>query len=55
MIGTSTAFVVAGATVAWIVARHPRHREVIEMIGGSLLIAGFALLGYSLECVFGRP
>ena len=47
--------VFAGTIVAWIAARHPRHREVMETFGGLLLIAGFALLGCSLECVLGPP
>ena len=51
----SVVSVVVGTGVAWMAARHPRHRDVMETGGGLLLIAGFALLGYSLECAFGRP
>lgn len=47
--------IVVGTTVAWIAARRPRYRGVMETLGGILLISGFALLGYSLECVFGSP
>jgi hypothetical protein len=47
--------VVVGTAAAWMAGRHPRHRDIMETFGGVLLIAGFALLGYSLECIFGRP
>ena len=50
----SVVSVVVGSGIAWIAARHPRHRDVMETCAGLLLIAGFALLGYCLECVFGR-
>lgn len=51
----SVVSVVVGTSVSWIAARHPRHRAAMETFGGVLLIAGFALLGYCLECVVGRP
>jgi hypothetical protein len=47
--------VVIGAAAAWMAGRHPQHQRIMETFGGVLLIAGFALIGYSLECVFGRP
>jgi hypothetical protein len=33
----------------------PRHRKVMEAVGGILLIAGLALLGGAFGCVAGRP
>jgi hypothetical protein len=47
--------VLVGTAFAWMAAGRPQHRQVMEIIGGVLLIAGFALLGYSLECMFCRP
>lgn len=48
--------VIAGTTVAWFGARHhPRHQEVLKSLGGLLLVAGFALLGYSLEHIICLP
>lgn len=32
-----------------------QHREVIETLAGILLIGGFGMLGYGLECVLGTP
>jgi 1,4-dihydroxy-2-naphthoate octaprenyltransferase len=47
--------VIVGTALAWMATRHPQHQEILQTLGGILLIAGFALLGYSLECVFCRP
>jgi hypothetical protein len=47
--------VVVGTAFAWIASRHARHRDAMQAFGGILLIAGFALLGYALECTFGPP
>jgi hypothetical protein len=56
MIGAlSVVGVVVGAAFACMAGRHPRHRQVMETTGGVLLITGFALLGYALECVLGPP
>jgi putative Mn2+ efflux pump MntP len=56
MIGIlSVTSVVIGTALAWMAARRPAHRKVMEIFGGILLIAGFALLGYSLDCIVGRP
>jgi hypothetical protein len=57
MIGAlSVISIVVGTACAWMAAGHPRHQQVMETCGGGLLIAGFALLGYSLECIFfGQP
>ena len=54
VLGTISAVsVLVGATVAYVAGRHPRYRRVMETMAGLLLIAGFALLGYSLELVLG--
>jgi hypothetical protein len=56
MIGIlSVTSVVIGTALAWMAARCPAHRKVLEIFGGLLLIAGFALLGCSLDCIVGRP
>lgn len=56
MIGAlSIICVVIGMAFAYMAGRHRRHQRVMETFGGVLLIAGFALLGYSLECIFGPP
>jgi hypothetical protein len=54
--GFSAACIVAGAAMATVADRHPRHQRRIETLAGVLLIAGFALLGYGFNCAFcGRP
>jgi hypothetical protein len=53
MIGAfSVVSVLLGTAFAWMARRHPRHQQLMKIIGGALLIAGFALLGYSVECMF---
>jgi putative Mn2+ efflux pump MntP len=51
----STISMVLGAAIAYLANCYPAHREIIETVAGILLIGGFALLGYGLECVFGHP
>jgi hypothetical protein len=51
----STVSLVLGAAIAYTANSYPQHREIIETVAGILLIGGFAMLGYGLECVFGRP
>jgi len=51
----STISMVLGAAIAYMANSYPQHREVIETVAGILLIGGFAMLGYGLECVFGHP
>jgi hypothetical protein len=46
--------VAVGAAFAYAASRNRRHQQVMETFGGILLIAGFALLGYSSECVLSR-
>jgi uncharacterized membrane protein len=56
MIGAlSVISVLVGTAFAYMAGRHPRHQQVMETFGGVLLIAGFALLGYSLEYIFTHP
>jgi len=56
MIGElSVICIVVGTAFAWMAGRYPLRREAMETFGGVLLIAGFALLGYSLEFMFCRP
>jgi hypothetical protein len=47
--------VVGGTAIAWIAARYPAYKQIMEAFGGFLLITGFALLGYLLEETFGPP
>lgn len=51
----STISMVLGAAIAYMANRYPQHREIIETVAGILLIGGFAMLGYALECVYGHP
>lgn len=51
----SVTAVLAGATVAYLARRYPRYHDILERIGGILLVCGFSLLGYSLEVVLGTP
>lgn len=56
MIGElSIVSVVVGTAFALGARRYTRYREAMETVGGVLLIAGFALLGYSLERMFWLP
>jgi hypothetical protein len=47
--------ILVGATVAYIARRYPLHQATFETCAGILLVAGFALLGCSLELIVGRP
>jgi cytochrome c biogenesis protein CcdA len=51
----STINMVLGAAVAFIANSYPPHREIIETVAGIVLIGGFAMLGYALECVLDVP
>jgi hypothetical protein len=51
----SVAAVLVGATIAYLARRYPRHRDILARVAGILLLAGFGLLGFSLEAVFGPP
>lgn len=56
MIGElSIVSVVVGTAFALGARRYTQYRETLETVGGVLLIAGFALLGYSLERMFSLP
>jgi hypothetical protein len=46
--------VVLGAALACAADRYPRQQAFMEAVAGYLLIGGFGLLGYALECVFER-
>lgn len=51
----SVTAVAAGAAMAYLARLHPRHHDILEAAGGVMLLAGFALLGYSLEFALGGP
>ena len=51
----SATSVVIGTALAWMAARRPAHQKVMQTFGGLFLIAGFALLGYALDCIVSRP
>ena len=56
MIGAlSVISVLIGTAFAYTAGRHPRHQQVMKTLAGVLLIAGFSLLGYSLEYLFTHP
>jgi cytochrome c biogenesis protein CcdA len=52
--GFATIGVILGAALAFAAGRYPRQQATLEVVAGLLLIGGFGLLGYALECVFGR-
>jgi hypothetical protein len=51
----SSVSVVLGAAIAYWAGAYPRHQAVMETVAGFLLLAGFGLLGYELECALGHP
>ena len=51
----STVSLVLGVAIAYTANSYPQHCEIIETVAGILLIGGFVMLGYGLECVFGHP
>jgi hypothetical protein len=51
--GLAMICVILGAALAFAADRYPRQAAMMETVAGFLLIGGFALLGYALECVFG--
>jgi len=58
--GLSAISVASGAAMSyWAMSRpdddRARLREAVQTIAGVLIIAGFALLGFGLECALGRP
>jgi len=53
--GVSAIIVLLGAVIAYKAEAYPRRQKAIETLAGTLLVAGFALLGYLLEAYIGRP
>jgi len=53
IVGLAMIGVILGAALAFAADRYPRQAAIMETVGGFLLIGGFGLLGYALECVFG--
>ena len=49
--GISLLSLVAGATLTYFAGRAPAHVEVLETIGGAMLIAGLALAGSALPVI----
>ena len=47
------ASVMLGTAIAQMAGRHPRLQPAMETIGGILLIVGFVLIGYALQCALG--
>ncbi len=43
--------VASGVATAFTAPRHPRYQQMLETLGGFLLIAGFGLLGYLLKFI----
>ena len=46
---------VLGTAIAYMANGHPKHRAVMETVGGILMIGGLGLIGYALEAVLGPP
>jgi len=42
---------ILGTAMAYMGGRYPQHQQKMETVGGVLLLAGFALLGYALQFV----
>jgi len=53
--GLGMASAVLGTAIAYLAARRPQSQEAMETVGGILLLAGLALLGYALQSIVGRP
>jgi hypothetical protein len=57
--GLSVVAVIGGAAVAYMadayMADGQRYRSVLQTLAGFLLLGGFGLLGYALDCAFGWP
>jgi hypothetical protein len=53
--GLSTISLLFGTAIAYMATRYPKHRAVMETVGGVLFIGGLGLMGYALECVLGLP
>ena len=46
---------VLGTAIAYMANGYPKHRAVMETVGGILMIGGLGLIGYALEAVLGPP
>jgi hypothetical protein len=53
--GFSAISLILGAAIAYMANGYPKHRAVMETVGGILLIGGLGLMGYALEAVLGHP
>jgi hypothetical protein len=53
--GLNTISLVLGTAVAYLASGYPKHRAAIGTVGGILLLGGFGLMGYALECALGHP
>lgn len=53
--GFSTVSLVVGTSIAYIANGYPKHRAILETVGGVLLLAGLGLMGYAVELVLGHP
>jgi len=51
--GFATIGVFLGVAMATLAPDYPRHQAVIESVAGFLLLGGFGLLGYDLQCFIG--
>jgi hypothetical protein len=43
--------VMVGGTIAYVAERFPAHAEVLQTVGGLLLIGGFGLVGCTLPAI----
>jgi len=47
--------VTLGTALAYTASRLPRWQVTLEVVAGWLLIGGFGLLGYAIQCVVVQP
>jgi hypothetical protein len=55
IVGLSTISLLLGTAIAYMAGRYPNQQEVMETVGGVLLIGGLGLMGYALEAALGPP
>ena len=55
IVGLSMISLALGTSIAYMANGYPKHRAILETVGGVLLLAGLGSMGYALEAVLGHP